>query len=135
MIYYLLIIFLLTLVFWVLYRSRIIAFCPICAVTVITWVGGLLAIHLRVSWANPFVVAILMGASMGALAEKYGRRFGLLWKTAMILLGISSIYFLVQPDGLYEGLGITTVLLGITFFSHKGTPAEHVRGDLFKDCC
>lgn len=135
MIYYLLTTLLLTLVFWALYRSLIISFCSICAAAVITWVGGLLAIHLHVSWANPLLVAILMGASMGAVAEKYGHRFGLFWKTAMVLLGTSSIYFLVQPAGFYKGLGIAAVLLAITFFLHKGKPAEHVRGDLFKDCC
>lgn len=135
MIYYLLTTFLLTLIFWALYRSRIIVFCPICAAAVITWVGGLLAIHLRVSWANPLLVAILMGASLGAVAEKYGRRFGLFWKTTMVLLGMSSIYFLVQPAGLYEGLGIAVVLFAITFFLHKSKPAEHIREDLFKDCC
>ncbi len=135
MLYYLLTIFLLTLLFGALYKYRIIAVCPICAATVITWVGGLLAIHLYISWANPLLVAILMGASMGAVAEKYGRQFGFIWKTAMVILGMSSIYFLIQPAGLYKGLGIAAILLTITFFLHKGKPAEYVRGDLFKDCC
>jgi hypothetical protein len=135
MAYYFVTIFLLTLVFIALRRFHIISVCPVCAAAVVTWVGGLLAIQLHASWANPLLVAVLMGASMGALAEKYGSRFGLVWKTAMVLLGMSAIYFLVQPSGLYAGLGIAAVLLAITYFSHKRIPGAHAGKDVFKDCC
>lgn len=135
MFYYLLVIFLLTIGFVLLYKAKFTTVCPVCAAAVITWVVGLLAIHLHASWANPLIVAVLMGASMGAVAEKYGKHFGFPWKTAVVLLGIGAIYFLVQPDELYNGLIVVGVLMAITFLSNKIVQTEGGLKDLFKDCC
>ena len=135
MLYYLLAIFLLTIIFAFLHKAKIVAICPVCAATVITWATGLLAIHLSASWANSLVVAVLMGASMGAVAEKYGKHFGFLWKTAFILLGLAAIYFLVQPEELYKGLMLIVVLGIVTLLSNRNAQTKNGREDLFKDCC
>ena len=135
MLYYLLAIFLLTIIFAFLHKAKIVAICPVCAATVITWATGLLAIHLSASWANSLVVAVLMGASMGAVAEKYGKYFGFLWKTAFILLGLAAIYFLVQPEELYKGLMLIVVLGIVTLLSNRNAQTKNGREDLFKDCC
>lgn len=135
MLYYLLAIFLLTIVLEIFYKAHIVLICPICAATVITWVVGLLAIHLYSPWANPLVVAILMGTSLGAVTEKCGKHFSFLWKMMAVLLAVSAIYFLVQPEELYNGLIVTAVLVAVTFLSNKGDKTKDERKDLFKDCC
>ena len=135
MLYYLLAIFLLTIIFAFLHKAKIVAICPVCAAAVVTWATGLLAIHLHVSWANPLVVAVLMGASMGVVAEKYGKHFGFLWKTAFVLLGLAAIHFLIQPEELYKGLMLVVVLGIVTLLSNRNTQTRNDRKDLFKDCC
>ena len=135
MIYYLLSIAALTLIFWALHKARIIPVCPICVGVVITWLGGILALYYGASWANPIIIAILMGASMGALAEKYGNRFGLLWKSALVLFGLPAIYLLVQKS-LWPGLALVALLGLFTIFASTGKkPAPGAEKDLFKDCC
>lgn len=135
MLYYLLSITILTLIFWGLHKARIIPVCPICAGVVITWVGGIVALYYGSSWANPMIITILMGASMGALADKYGNRFGLLWKTVVVLLGLPAIYLLVQKS-LWQGSGLVILLILITILlQKKNTPTLRDKKDLFKDCC
>lgn len=135
MIYYLLAIALLTLILWGLYKAKAISVCPICAAVVITWVGGLAALYWRASWSNPLIVAILMGASIGALADKYGSKFGFLWKSAVVLLGLPAVYFLTQK-ALWPGLGLVLLLGLVTVLSHNNNPTgSHEKKDLFKNCC
>lgn len=135
MLYYLLSIAVLTLIFWGLHKARIIPICPICSGVVITWVGGIIAFYYGASWANPMIIAILMGASMGALADKYGNRFGLLWKTVVVLLGLPAIYLLMQKS-LWQGLGLVILLILISVISNKKDASVlHNKKDLFKDCC
>lgn len=136
MIYYILAITVLTLIIWSLRKARIVKVCPICAATVITWAGGLIAIHFQLSFANPLVIAVLMGASLGAMAEKYGNRFGLIWKITMVLLGVIAIYFLVEPQSVYKGLVIAIVLFIYSFLASRSKPAIYDdRKDIFKECC
>ena len=70
-----------------------------------------------------------MGASMGAVAEKYGRQFGFIWKTAMVILGMSSIYFLIQPAGLYKVWYSRYPAYHYVLFTQNQT-GGYVRGDL-----
>jgi len=135
MIYYLITIAVLTFIFWSLHKARIIPVCPICAGVVITWVGGAVGLYYEVTWANSLIIAILMGVSLGALADKYGSRLGLLWKSAMVLLGLPAIYFIVQKLS-WQGAILVAMLVIITIFSHKqSAPAMRKEKDLFKDCC
>ena len=137
MIYFLASILILTLVFAFLYRAKIISVCPICAGVVITWIVGLVGIYANQAWADPLPVAILLGASLGALADKYGTRFGLVWKTLMILLGLPAVYFIVQ-EKLWYGLGLMVMLTIITLVTGKNRANHKSHGhnkDLFKECC
>jgi hypothetical protein len=135
MIYYLISITVITLVFWGLHKAHIIPLCPICAGVVITWVGGAIALYYGTAWANPLIIAVLMGASMGALADKYGSRFGLFWKSSIVLLGLPAIYLIVQKS-LWQGIGLVGIIIILTIFSNKkSAPALRDKKDLFKDCC
>ena len=135
MIYFLLPIFVLTLIFWVLYRAKLSIICPICAGTLLTWAGGLVALYSGAAWADPLIIGILMGASLGALADKYGSRFGLFWKSAVVLLGLPATYFLVQKF-LWPGVGLVLLIVLLTWFFGRGTkPEPEPKKDLFKDCC
>ncbi len=135
MISFLLSIVVLTLIFWGLHKARIISVCPICAGAVITWVGGIVALYYGASWANSMVIAILMGASLGALADKYGNRLGLFWKSAAVLLGLPAIYLLVQKS-LWQSLALIILLLLLTIFVRKTNQIpSNDKKDLFKECC
>lgn len=135
MIYALISIAALTLVFWLLYRAKIMAICPICAAAVITWAGGVVGLYIGASWAEPAWVAVLMGATMGAVAERYGSRYGLAWKIGVVLLGLIAIYMLVNLH-LLIGLVMIAILLGITpFKGRKKQQRSDQDKDLFKDCC
>jgi hypothetical protein len=135
MIYFIISITVITLAFAFLYRARIITVCPICAGVVITWIAGAVGLYANQSWADPLIIAILLGASMGALADKYGSRFGLIWKSLMVLIGLPAIYFIVQKKPL-QGLGLLLALAVITVFSGRNrSPINPHRKDLFKECC
>lgn len=108
--------------------------CPICALVVVTWVLGLTGIYLNQPWANAVIVAILMGASLGAVAEKYGRKFGFVWKVLVVLFGAPAIYFLIIKSALI-GLGLVLVMALFTIFLHRSKQAKFDKEDLFKDCC
>ncbi|QQS23266.1 hypothetical protein IPM19_01730 [bacterium] len=135
MIYFLASILVLTIIFAYLYKTKLITVCPICAGVVITWLIGVVGIYTGQEWANPLIVAILLGASLGALADKYGSRFGLVWKTLMVLIGLPAVYFIVQ-ENLWFGLGLVAGLVILTLVFGKNT-ANHKphNKDLFKECC
>lgn len=135
MIYYLGSILFLTIVFAFLYKARIITFCPICAGAAITWVVGVVGIYMNQSWADPVLTAILLGASLGAMADKYGSKFGLVWKTLVVLLGLPAIYYLVQGN-LWLGAGLVAALLVLTFaFGKNRTSDKTLKKDIFNQCC
>lgn len=135
MIYFLASILILTLIFAYLYKSRIITVCPICAGVVITWLAGVIGIYTDQAWANPLLVAILLGASLGALADKYGSRLGLVWKTLYVLIGLPAVYFIVQ-EKLWFGLGLIIALIILTLVTGKNrTNHKLANKDLFKECC
>ena len=133
--YYLAVILALTLLFASLYRTKVLAVCPICAGVVLTWVGGIVAIYANVSWANPLIIAILMGSSLGALAEKYGSKFGLIWKSAVVILGLLAIYSIVQGSILL-GIVLLALIAILTYLTKPKSKAEsNHQHDLFKNCC
>lgn len=112
--------------------------CPICGATVITWAGAILG-GLYLNWfpINPLFIAILVGISLGASIEKFGSRFGLPWKVAMVLLGAPAIFFLLQKQLLYAlylllALVLATALASLKF-SRK--PAKGAYKEVIKDCC
>lgn len=135
MIYFLASILILTLVSALLYRARIITVCPICAGVVITWIAGIVGIYTNQAWADPLLVAILLGASLGALADNYGSKFGLVWKTLMVLIGLPAVYYIVQ-DKPWFGIVfiIALAILTLVFGKNRTTHKPHTK-DLFKQCC
>jgi hypothetical protein len=134
LLYYIILIAALTLVFWLLHRAKLLQFCPICAAVVVTWLGGLIALYSDSSFANPLLIAILMAASMGALAERYGNRLGLLGKSALVLLGTPAIYLLVNKE-LTKGLLLIFVLIIISLVNKSGGKPKNNHNDIFKSCC
>jgi hypothetical protein len=135
MIYFLTSILGLTLIFAFLHRARIVTVCPICAGVVITWFVGVIGLYINQTWADPLLIAILLGASLGALADKYGSKFGLVWKTLMVLLGLPAVYYIVQRK-LWLGLGLVVALIVLTWLSRRNNASANPhRKDLFKECC
>lgn len=135
MIYYLISIALFTLIFWGLHKARLVSVCPICAGVVITWVGGIIALSLETSWANPLMIGILIGASIGALVTKYGSTLGLLWKSLVTVLGVASVYLLLQKQ-FWLGLALIAVIVILTIiYRPKKNTSTEVKKDLFENCC
>lgn len=134
MTYFLISLLILTVLFWILFRMRLISFCPICAATVLTWVGGLFVLYFDLFFIDPLTIAILMGASLGALAEKYGYWFGLLWKSGLVILGFLSIYFLVTHK-ILEGLITIAILVVWTAILWGRSETIKKADDKFKECC
>lgn len=135
MIYYLISLVVLTALVWLLGRLKLVKICAICAAAVLTWAWGLIGIYLQADWANPIVVAILLGASLGAVAEKYGRTLGFLWKTLWVILGLAAVFWLVQGQ-LWAGLGMLGLILLMTWLmSSNKTSQSKLHQDLFDDCC
>lgn len=137
MIYFLASILILALVFTYLYKARITTVCPICAGVVITWLIGIVGIYTDQAWADPMLVAILLGASLGALADKYGSKLGLVWKTLVVLIGFPAIYFIVQ-EKIWLGIALIIGLIILTFVAGKNKTNHKLHShnkDLFKECC
>lgn len=122
-----------TLIFWTLRRFKIFENCPICSATVLTWVIGLFFIYSGRT-IDTLIIAILMGATLGAVAEKYGSKYGFLWKAAFVILGFITIYFLVYEELLKAFVSL--VLIGLTtLFSNSSSRLRQGKEDKFKDCC
>lgn len=135
MIYFSVSILVLTIIFAYLYKAKIITVCPVCAGVVITWLIGVVGVYTGQEWANPLIIAILLGASLGALADKYGSKFGLIWKTLIVLIGLPAVYFIVQ-EKLWLGLGLVAGLFILTLVFGKNTSNHKTHSkDLFKECC
>lgn len=123
----------LTAIFYAGYRLRIVGFCSICAAVVITWAIGLVAIYLNYEWSNPTLVGLLMAASIGAYAERFGTKMGLLWKTTLALIGLPAVYFVIAKDIPWSlVLGIMTIILVLASFKRQ---ARISNNDMFKNCC
>lgn len=138
MIYLLISILVLTVVLFLFNRTkdRVIV-CPICVATVLTWFGALIGMYLKLFEVNVLFLAVLIGISLGASTEKYGKKFGLWWKLSMVLLGAPAVYYLVQTKleiSLYFLLALlfSTVLFALEFNTKSSKGAYK---DDFEDCC
>lgn len=130
-------ILILTALFWT--ANRILKgnlFCPICAATALVWLAALAASFIGVRLINNSWLAILMAISLGAVIQKYGGKFGLLWKTAAVVFGGPAVYFLSQQD--LRGLYFAVAMLFITVLSEMkftSKPAKGLYKDKFDNCC
>src|SRR3989344_8752877 len=135
--YLLLLLIALTLVFWLLRQLKIFTVCPICSAALLTWVIGVVLLYLGSPFASPLFVALLVGASLGALAEKWGSKLGFFWKALWIIVGSSGAYFLLNKE-LLKAAPLLGALLVVTLaFMLSTTKASTGRTliDRFKDCC
>lgn len=123
-----------TLLFWLLYRLKIFTICPVCSATVLTWIIGAVLFYIGSPWANPLFIALLMGASLGALAEKLGDKFGFIWKTLWVIFGSGGIYFLLNKE-LSKAAPLLLAMLVITLLLNPVSPVSRSLKDKFKDCC
>ena len=135
--YLLLLLIALTLVFWLLRQLKIFTVCPICSAALLTWVIGVVLLYLGSPFASPLFVALLVGASLGALAEKWGSKLGFFWKALWVLLGSSGAYFLLNKELLKAAplLGALLVVTLVFIFSSTKEPSGRSLKDRFKDCC
>lgn len=116
-----------------LYKARVLVVCPICAGVVITWAVGLIGIYSDFEWTDPMFIGLLMAGSIGALAEKYGMKKGLVWKSTLVLVGFPAVYYLVNKE-LTLGLAFGIVTLAIIYAGVKKGPEKH-KNDMFENCC
>ncbi|TAL49227.1 hypothetical protein EPN83_01670 [Patescibacteria group bacterium] len=122
------------ILFWILHKLDILRFCPICSAVALTWLVGLLLLYATNLPVDPLFIAILTGASLGALAEKYGSKFGFFWKTILVVLGSAGIYLLVIEDAL-KALILFSVVALVTVMFVLGRLRRKASEDKFKDCC
>lgn len=121
----------LTFLFWIFGQLSKIKVCPICAGVVITWIA-LLVLMLSGKAIDRTSLAILMGMSVGALATKY--EINLIWKSAVVLLGLPLVWFLINNMiGYSVGFLIGIVILTLFFKINQKKGSKQY--DRFKDCC
>ena len=107
--------------------------CLICAAVVISW-----SVMLGLMWSGYAVdrtlLAILMGMSVGAVATKYN--FGLVWKSATVVLGLAGVWYLINDNPVYGLLALGALVLLTILFKFKLNDKKEVpQSDRFKDCC
>lgn len=74
-----------------------------------------------------------MAISLGAFIEKYGSKFGLIWKTVLVLVGFPAIYLVAQGAFLKAVLiGLALLIFISLFFILK---KEKKINDKFEGCC
>ena len=74
-----------------------------------------------------------MAISLGAFIEKYGSRFGLVWKTILVVIGFPAVYLVTQGAFLKAVLsGLALLLFTSLFFILK---KEKKINDKFEGCC
>lgn len=134
MIYLFSLLLILTAAFWFLRWMGIFKTCPVCAAAFLTWIIGLALLYSGITWADPIFIAILIGATIGAVAEKYGREFGFVWKTALILLGTSGVYFLASQD-IGRAVIVFAALAVVTAWFNFPSGKTKTLVDRFKNCC
>lgn len=134
MIYQIILIVGVTLIAGLLYRARVVTVCPICGGVVLAWLVGLVGIYLDMAWVDPVFTGLLMGGSVGALAEKYGGKNGLIWKSALVLAGFPAVYYLVNKN-LVFGVPLGVVALLLVLFTLERKEQLRQKEDMFDDCC
>ncbi|GEM_PF-6526300 len=131
--YLLISILILTFVLYFVRKASDLSICPICMATVLTWGFSFLALAFNFLNISPVLIALLMAISLGAFIEKYGSRFGLVWKTVLIVIGFPAVYLVTQGAFLKAVLSALALLLFTTmFFILK---KEKKINDKFEGCC
>ena len=137
MLYALFSIIVLTVIFWLVNKARPkTVFCPICVATVVVWLSLLLGMYFNIFSVNVQFLAILMAISLGAGIERFGRKYGLWWKTLMVALGTPAVYFLASEKlliSIYFLLAVVflTAIFNLTFTKkHPGRQEPTIPG-----CC
>ena len=119
----------------VLARGHDSNFCPICIATVAVWGVSLALLYFGpAGLVDPLFLAVLMGASVGAVATKYGNNWGLLWKTSVVVIGTPAVYFAASRQT-GRALAFAAVLAVITVVSASVKRKPSVVEDRFKNCC
>jgi hypothetical protein len=114
--------------------------CPICAASVSVWAFSLIGLWAGIWRPDPLVLAILIGASLGASVEKYGKVKGGIWKSAVFIFGLPTVYLTILENYLLAAV-FGAVFALTAFFAGKKIEAgnnqgmEKIRIDKFKDCC
>lgn len=133
MIYLLISILILTFVLYFVRKTSDLKICPICMATVFTWGFSFLAVAFNFLNISPVLIALLMAISLGAFIEKYGLRFGLIWKTVLVVIGFPAVYLVTQGAFLKALLlGLALLLFTSLFFILK---KEKKINDKFEGCC
>ncbi len=133
MIYLLSSIVILTLVLYFVRKTSGLTICPICMATVLTWILAFLATAFKFWQIPPILIALLMALSLGAFIEKYGSKFGLVWKTLLVLIGFPAVYLVSQGAFLKAAIsGLALLLFTSLFFIFK---KEKKINDKFEGCC
>ena len=133
MIYLLISILILTFVLYFVRKTSDLSICPICMATVLTWSFSFLALAFNFLNISPVLIALLMAISLGAFIEKYGSRFGLVWKTILVVIGFPAVYLVTQGAFLKAVLsGLALLLFTSLFFILK---KEKKINDKFEGCC
>lgn len=133
MIYLLISILILTFVLYFVRKTSDLTICPICMATVLTWSFAFLAVAFNFLEISPILIALLMAISLGAFIEKYGSKFGLIWKTVLVLVGFPAVYLVSQGAFLKAALtGLVLLILTSLFFILK---KEKKINDKFEGCC
>jgi hypothetical protein len=133
MIYFLISIAILSLVLYWFRKASKFNFCALCGATVITWVAGLMFLY-KGRVIDPVILAILMGASVGAVATLYGNKLGLFWKTSVVVLGAPFVYFLLQKELAKAAVSLGCLLL-VSFVMYIFKSKQETKEDNFKNCC
>lgn len=133
MTYLLISILILTFVLYFVRKTANLKICPICMATVLTWSFSFLAVAFNFLDIPPILIALLMAISLGAFIEKYGSKFGLIWKTVLVLVGFPAIYLVAQGAFLKAVLiGLALLIFISLFFILK---KEKKINDKFEGCC
>ncbi|MBI4363373.1 MAG: hypothetical protein HY545_00815 [Candidatus Doudnabacteria bacterium] len=125
MLYALFSIIVLTVVFWLVNKARPkTVFCPTCVATILVWLILLLGIYFNIFSADAQLVAILMAISLGAGIERFGPKYGLWWKTLMVVLGVPAVYFLAFEELLTSIYFLLAILFLTAIFNLTFTKKE-----------
>lgn len=109
--------------------------CPVCLIVVITWLVGISLIYLDQNWVSPLLVAILMGASLGATAERWSGTMGMWWKILWVMGGVSGIYFLLDRQ-ITKAATLIIITLALTGLFYLLRGRSHLTTtDKLKNCC
>ncbi len=126
----------LTLVIYAINKVKHI-YCPICLATVLVWMGLTAGLYFKWFAVNPLFLGILIGVSLGAANERFGSKFGLIWKVSLVVFGAPAIYFLVQKEITYT----IYLLIALIFFTaistikFSGKPASGGASGKLPGCC